>query len=118
MSPRELLELSAKAAGIEVIDWKLTAIRGYESVFSAVCQDNNDYDYFWNPLDNDGDALRLAVKLEMILGHDIQDRLAYAQLRFPHRVFDEFYGGTKIDCQAAMRLAIVRAAAEIGKEMQ
>ena len=54
----------------------------------------------WNPIDDDGDALRLAVKL----GIDVfpwQDK---------HRDRHDLY--------AATRRAIVRAAAEIGRQMQ
>ena len=53
MIDSELLELAAKAAGISV--WTDTD----ETVFT----DNpNGVEVEWNPLTNDGDALRLAVK--------------------------------------------------------
>ena len=70
-------------------------------------------DLYWNPLDDDGDALRLAVKCKLDLflhelgalvndgnglGIELEERLAG-------------------DPYAATRRAIVRAAAEIGREM-
>jgi hypothetical protein len=59
MTDRELLELAAKAAGIdggfvENDDWYGTGV---------VFTDENDCNQTWNPLTDDGDALRLAVKL-------------------------------------------------------
>jgi hypothetical protein len=63
---RELLELAAKAAGIYVKhpvfnqDDDLIALRVKPSV-AASRQTITD----WNPLTDDGDALRLAVKLKM-----------------------------------------------------
>ena len=61
---RELLELAAKAAGIEYDFICPTGVH---------CGDASTMrDYFWNPLTSDGDALRLAVKLD-ILWRDIWD---------------------------------------------
>jgi hypothetical protein len=89
---RELLELAAKAAGIEYDFICPTGVH---------CGDASTMrDYFWNPLTSDGDALRLAVKLD-ILWRDIWD-------------FEP--GEYNQDPYAATRRAIVRAAADIGKE--
>lgn len=109
MDDRELLELAARAAGIELLDF-------YGERYSARIIATNKL-IGWNPLTDDGDAFRLAVKLELIVGHDAEDRLAYAQIRYPHRSFNEFYGGTRLDARAAMRRAIVAAAAAIAQEM-
>jgi hypothetical protein len=59
----------------------------------------------WNPLNNDGDALRLAVKLRINVT--------------PEYLFTGPWedGGKLRDPYAATRRAIVRAAAEIGKAM-
>jgi len=107
MTDKELLEYAAKAAGLYIQRSRMDdpinrdfLIRG-EGI-------RNRYQkvYPWNPLTDDGDALRLAVKLGL-LG---QDGL--------------FYGEKwRIDLLAtdrnnATRRAIVRAAAEIGKQMK
>lgn len=64
----------------------------------------------WNPLTDDGDALRLAVKLNM--GVSIHDNhcMACAPSGMAHAVQD-------MPKDQATRLAITRAAAEIGKQM-
>jgi len=61
----------------------------------------------WNPLTDDGDALRLAVKLELFHRFYIDEPLATIH-----------FDATDPDPYAATRRAIVRAAAEIGKEMK
>ena len=107
MTDKELLELAAKAAGIEsngVYGWRVEGS-----------------DVVWNPLTDDGDALRLAVKLEMDLyfGDDEGTPSLYAGasqgsgMPFKYRV--EIVGP---DAFAATRRAIVRAAAEIGRSMK
>jgi hypothetical protein len=53
MTDKELLHAAAKAAGIDVGGWNSDR----EALFC-------DASYFWNPLADDGDALRLAVKLQ------------------------------------------------------
>ena len=99
MSDRELLEYAAKAAGIE-IEWTSPYVATGD--FAQVPN--------WNPLTDDGDALRLAVKLELAIYH----RDYYVQvLHRDHRW--EFELPVKDAREAATRRAIVRAAAEIGK---
>jgi len=99
MTDKELLELAAKAAGIEC---KKTPIGFYLS----------DEDRNWNPLTDDGDAFRLAVKLGMqitiILDGDDGDH-------FPKTMVDWATEEHINDPYAATRRAITRAAAEIGK---
>ena len=97
MTDRELLELAAKAAGIEGI------YRGDTVHVSGIYQypDNT----YWNPLTDDGDALRLVVKL----------RLDLSLLRRTQNYKND---RTRMDSYAATRRAIVRAAAEIGKGMK
>lgn len=101
---RELLEYAAKAAGLRV---------NFHPAAS----------YRWNPLTDDGDALRLAVKLGIIV--DVRYGGEESHLEFnevcywvekgrPYKVM-KFEKG--IDPYAATRRAIVRAAAEIGKQM-
>jgi hypothetical protein len=94
MNDRELLELAAKAAGMN-IEWQP---RGWAH--------NNETGCEWNPITDDGDALRLAVKL----------RINVEPVYVWHGPWTN--GGTLEDPYAATRLAIVRAAAEIGRNMK
>lgn len=98
MTDKELLELAAKAAGIDV-EW---FEEPYGSCF--VLGDKK-----WNPLTDDGDALRLAVKLGLLFKHMI-DRYELF-MRFYYEELDN-----DLRPSEATRRAIVRAAAEIGKE--
>jgi hypothetical protein len=105
MTDKELLELAAKAAGIEY-DFCRPELGG--------CQIRKPFvSGFWNPLTDDGDALRLAVKLEIDLiigtGHKfVTARNEVTQLNEYEYTQDKY---------AATRRAITRAAAEIGKAM-
>jgi predicted amino acid dehydrogenase len=101
MTDKELLELAAKAAGIE-IKWDTP----YKAVWDFAQVPN------WTPLTDDGDALRLAV----ILGMNIN---VVTSGVFVSRFEDEpvIAEKTNDDVYAATRRAITRAAAAIGKEM-
>lgn len=94
---RELLELAAKAAGYDYI----TETEG--DVFAWKSRDCIE----WNPLTNDGDALRLAVKLRMDLMFYSTTKGAFVKGKQHAEEEDN-------DPYAAARRAIVRAAAEIG----
>ena len=101
---RELLELAAKAAGYDV-----TIVGAGEHAYGLM--NYGAYRPTWNPLTDDGDALRLAVKLEMILSliqHDIFDPEPDDPLVIVATDHD------RKDPYAATRRAIVRAAAAIG----
>lgn len=94
---RELLKFAAKAAGYnmaKVLDGYPMYMEGYG---------------IWNPITDDGDALRLAVKLNMTLAVGIA--------RSDAGEFTEF-DMCDTDPYAATRRAIVRAAAEIGRNMK
>jgi len=109
---RELLEKAAKAAGIEhegeAGDW--LAGRGNLALLIKGTQK------VWNPLTDDGDALRLAVKL----GFSLSIGTAGCMVRYERPPGDlwieERRTGTDQDIPAATRRAIVRAAASIAKE--
>lgn len=109
---RELLELAAKAAGIEINATK-QANRdgsGYGHLGLWTTTTTN-----WNPLDNDGDALRLAADLRLLVkpGKHKGDGCTVEAQRPGIAGCTAFY-----DYPAQqMRQAIVRAAAEIGKAM-
>jgi hypothetical protein len=89
MTDKEILEFAAKAAGIKIH-------KHIESNTFWI-----DGPRVWDPLTDDGDALRLAVKL----GIDI----AQAQV--------DYYDKNSTDPYRATRCSIVRAAAEIWKAM-
>ena len=100
MNNRELLEAAAKAAG-----WPAgTSIAG-----GGLCMTNGLY---WNPLTDDGDALRLAVKLRLDVltcgRHDVQD-----EIQIGGAVSQTTFQNVDGDAYAAARRAIVRAAAAI-----
>ncbi len=103
MDGKEMLELAAKAAGISV-KW----------VRNSGCfyYDNPETGHeVFDPLADDGDALRLVVKL----------RMSVRNTEIRSSVLTEFGGVSephKGDPYAATRRAIVRAAAEIGRNME
>lgn len=121
MTDRELLEQAAKAAGIEIAQWSNSQAGGFIAKGSAYLDSWGDERIprdFWNPLTDDGDALRLAVKLGLDIESDLPAHLV--EVWFPNGINTcgsvyEPYGN---DPYAATRRAIVRAAAEIGKDMK
>jgi hypothetical protein len=104
MTDRELLEAAAKAAGYHL-----------SSVSEMIWSDTLGEFVLWNPLTDDGDALRLAVKLRLTVNCSYDDVALCGQEFTQKEVFIERNGE---DPLAATRRAIVRAAAEIGKEMK
>jgi len=109
MNDRELLEMAAKAAGYSGawIKW-LGACNPLDTELGFFHGSDGSV---WSPLTNDGDALRLAVRLKMTIrnfGHLVS-------VMAPHQYQVDKY--TNDDPCAATRRAIVRAAAEIGRAM-
>lgn len=104
MTDRELLEFAAKAAGIDL--YGMSYMEG-----NYFYGNNKD----WSPLVNDGDALRLAVKLGLLVDVWLQQKVCIASNQGEDLVDARVEFGT--DPYAATRRAIVRAAAEIGKGM-
>lgn len=106
MTDRELLELAAKAAGYELVATKL----GYPLWIAGKGE--------WNPLTDDGDALRLQVKCHIEFEYHDDWFVAYTG-------FDRKVGGYahSVRCEvgddemAAVRRATVLMAAEIGKTL-
>lgn len=93
MTDRELLELAAKAAGIEhvtpmMVEWGK-----------------------WNPLDDDGDALRLAVRVFLTV--EVEDGFTEVLTGIGMAITESHNG----NALSATRRAIVRAASEIGRAM-
>jgi hypothetical protein len=110
MSDRELLELAAKAMGVGA----LTFSSDMECPHNPLPETGNIY---WNPLRCDGDALRLAVKLKFKIYH-AELAVIIEHQRFSHAWMGETFNEDTGCRLKATRRAIVRAAAEIGKEMQ
>ncbi len=114
---RELLEAAAKAAGMTLGAW-------HEGRLAFMYRDASPGPGCWNPLTDDGDALRLAVKLNAdVTQHsdDLPTCVVVTIIRpdsaapadYAHIV--ELHGNCPY---AATRRAIVRAAAVIGRNMK
>jgi hypothetical protein len=106
MTDKELLELALKANlnGEEIAGFTISEILSNPLMFDEIIKR-------WNPLTDDADALRLAVKLKMHVSV------------YPTKTnvtADGVYRGQlhEADPYAATRRAITRAAAEIGKAMK
>jgi len=110
MTDRELLENAAKAAGI-VVSWDRELNKMF---FDAPSKEFGRCGITFDPLADDGDALRLAVKLRLWVGQH-EDGVTVSDLYARFTVIEEDHGTDDI---AATRRAIVRAAAAIGKEMK
>ena len=110
---RELLELAAKAVGMHVKAQRVDADDKFTHL--VVGQKFKPEKIDWNPLTDDGDALRLAVRLniEFACFDDSQKVNAgvWSEDSKPYDCMTPYNG----DKQAATRRAIVRAAAEIGR---
>jgi hypothetical protein len=110
MTDRELLEAAAKAAGLKIHaarqaerDEEGCANSGLWIVNGSTC---------WNPLTDDGDALRLAVKLLFEIDMDCRS------IAIRHQTGVKILKAFNNDPCATTRRAIVMAAAAMGKEMK
>jgi hypothetical protein len=105
MIDKELLEFAAKAIGLKL---RYNYLGG------------RDANQPWDPLEDDGDALRLAVKLHISVWVDAWDACCSwvpdGQNPFTEGMQQLAQEITNGDPYAATRRAIVRAAAEIGKQ--
>ena len=108
MTDRELLEQAAKAAGF--LNW--TPMQS--CLFIETGHSRGNTGFHWNPLTDDGDALRLAVKLGLSIDQLSMMAVAGDFRATPVLTCTENKGD---DPYAATRRAIVRAAAEIGKTL-
>lgn len=113
---RELLELAAFAAGVKYDDEKSKPKDGHAwwGLWLKFDREPSEYDRrYWNPLADDGDALRLANALGFNQYHVrstayVEDLDSGVEIREDHRD----------DINKATRRAIVRAAASIVKQMK
>ena len=118
MTDRELLEKAAKAAGLHK-DWPEPDFGIQWNGSGLWCFGNGD-GMLWNPLTDDGDALRLAIKCGIsVLQFPACIGTAWLQNSLPARLigFDPPYEDISSgqDFFASTRRAIVRAAAAIGE---
>ncbi|WP_102613022.1 hypothetical protein [Burkholderia pseudomallei] len=115
MNDRELMESAARAAGIEV--WRGNRYQDEMLFRPASSGDGKFGGIEWNPLTDDADALRLAVKLKLdvFTGQGMRGDITTVCAPPEHDIEScgERHGD---DPFAATRRAIVRAAAEIGKK--
>lgn len=106
MTDRELLEFAAKAAGIEIEWFPAKVWDGFRDGYFDATDGSGVFvagNVEWDPLNDDGDALRLAVKLRINFSDSALWLLHNEQ--------------THYDPYAATRGVIVRAAAAIGKDL-
>lgn len=109
----ELLALAAKAAGYRV--------RRSDIVAGFIDDDGE----MWDPLENDGDALRLAVRVAVRVGMNCAFLPQVWRESFCAVAADFSDGAPAVnveekhgdDAHAATRRAIVRAAAGVGRRM-
>jgi len=116
MTDREMLELAAKALGMPEAPKQYRIADGLPIVITYMGKP-------WNPLTDDGDALRLAVKLdiEIYQGDDEGPAVCAGYWSKPERRdVARLYCIEPLadDPYAATRRAITRAAAEIGRQME
>lgn len=116
MSDCELLKAAAKAAGL-TYDPGVMVKTGHMLVVGG----NTERPFFWNPLADDGDALRLAVRKRFhvcifaasyVEGINTPGFVEVWRERDSDPLHTEYVKDS--DYEAATRRAIVRAAAEIG----
>ena len=114
MTDRELLEWAAKAAGLD-LQTKPMFGGDAEPGYYRDGEERPEW-VWWDPLADDGDALRLAVKLRIDPMHETKRGASYVYAygpgQRPSAAPEEPHGS---DPYAATRRAIVRAAAEIGR---
>lgn len=118
MNDKELLIMAARAAGV-VGEYRSAYVEAYNRDVYGMAPRWVGISAFWNPITSDGDALRLAVKLDLhVVFHP-----ALAQSIVRPYYCAERDGETienlesNTDRYAATRRAIVRAAAEIGRKL-
>ena len=110
MTDKELLELAAKAAGIESLWWTKDG--------NKLFQRNGGEQKPWNPIEDDGDALRLAVKLRLDIGFEKLHTVSVWSDPQDDWITEYCDDGMGADISEKTRRAITRAAAEIGRSMK
>lgn len=111
MSNKELLELAAKAAGY--LNWTPSA----EGLHIETGSSRGWSGFYWNPLTDDGDALRLAVDLCLNIEYKNDGRV-YVWNSGDGNCSYLAIGSSREDRLANTRRAIVEVAALIGKDTE
>ena len=107
MTDRELLEAAARAAGIDRFSFD-----GHDDyIVDPSYIDADGFPVVWDPLTDDADAFRLAVKLRINVQFQGSSESTLRVIAGDTRAWAKFYDG---DIASATRRAIVRAAAQIG----
>ncbi|HBO1050018.1 TPA: hypothetical protein ACIR1N_003897 [Pseudomonas aeruginosa] len=109
MSDKKLLELAAKAAGYKVRwheNWKCFVHDQANNITQPPSASGDRH--VWVPIDDDGDALRLAVDAGILDGNAFS---VWLNCRNGAMAIEG------LGAREATRLAFVRVAAEIGKNM-
>ncbi len=117
MNDRELLAMAAKAAGMDDAEYAsypgMDMRYGFtEAIWSQSLYNETDEGY-WNPLQDDAHALRLAVRLRM----NVVITDAGPSVRGDRGPWRDEHCAANDDMSTATRRAIVRAAAAIGRQM-
>lgn len=105
MTDKQLLQDAARAAGIDI--WR------FHDCGKPVIKVDG-VPVYWSPLTDDGDALRLAVRLGLVLNLSPREDCRGQTVVTYHgvcKIEEPCYEGRDV----AARLAIVRAAAAIGR---
>lgn len=127
MNDRELLELAAQAYwGNEIDDVCSIEWSEKDQAIAYTHADNQDHNgqdrnFLWNPLTDDGDAFRLAVKLRLDVlfdGFDCPNAYVEVVANEPTDMQPWAAESMKADPYAATRRAIVRAAAAISESKE
>lgn len=114
MTDRELLEQAAKAAGLKIIKWGKSdyySHRDGEVAYVCATGQNDPWGDEWQPLNDDGDALRLAVRVFLTV--EVEDGFTEVLTGIGMAITESHDG----NALSATRRAIVRAAAKIGRAM-
>ena len=118
---RALLELAAKAAGIAVVRSRLRDPACQDFLIRGSARNPSQDLGPWNPLADDGDALRLAVKLYIGVRPHGPDHWQQPNVAVALWDFGDKSGRVTVehgdDPQRAARRAITRAAAAVGEAM-
>ena len=119
---RELLELAAKACGYDTSHhWNSLRMDMPDPVIGLCIVGVSTN---WNPLEDDGDALRLAVDIavqqvshvELLINADPDDKQPFTHIYTPAAGEHIHYGlDRECDMRSVTRRAIVYAAARIGR---
>lgn len=127
MTDKELLDLAAKAVGLTPAadsdqEWVDDGQGGVTGQFEWKDAEGGELLYHWNPLTDDGDALRLAVALHIGIRSNGPNHWQNADETIA--IWDDHEGVPRQlrqahdgDPRAATRTAVVRAAAAIGEQM-